>query len=197
MDRLTVEYHRLWWGGTREAYMRIIGGIYEQGLMMKNASIYSVFKVLWRVWHLWHWHFDTKAIGVIFCYGVKVSKCQGVKVIFPWLLLCLYKHTNPLIQVSSIDFPSNLHRLCNGGSLEDHWCVYTVSIDTFKIDILLYYTPYLWIKHKNRQPSPFAPKTLCISMFQGKRWRLTDFNSYSENPTASDVILADFVELRY
>ena len=112
MDRLTVEYHRLWWGGTREAYMRIIGGIYEQGLMMKNASIYSVCKVLWRVWHLWHWHFDTKAIGVIFCYGVKVSKCQGVKVIFPWLLLCLYKHTNPLIQVSSIDFPSNLHRIC-------------------------------------------------------------------------------------
>ena len=139
MDRLTVEYHRLWWGGTTEAYMRIIGGIYEQGLMMKNASIYSVFKVLWRVWHLWHWHFDTKAIGIIFCYGVKVSKCQGVKVIFPWLLLCLYKHTNPLIQVSSIDFPSNLHRLCIefasalqrriiGGTMEHYWIQGWISV---------------------------------------------------------------------
>ena len=151
MDRLTVEYHRLWWGGTTEAYMRIIGGIYEQGLMMKNASIYSVCKVLWRVWHLWHWHFDTKAIGVIFCYGVKVSKCHSVKVIFPWLLLCLYKHTNPLIQVSSIDFPSNLHRLCIefasalqrriiGGSLV---CLYCFNRHFFKMHFSTHFLAHI------------------------------------------------------
>ena len=26
-----------------------------------------------------------------------------------------------LFLYSQIDFPSNLHRLCNGGSLEEHW----------------------------------------------------------------------------
>ena len=142
------------------------------------------------------------------CYFfVMVSRCQSV-IVSKWyfhgfyfaytsIQIRSYKYHRSTFHRICIGFASNLHRLCNGGSLEDHWCVYTVSIDTFKIDILLYYTPYLWIKHKNRQPSPFAPKTLCISMFQGKRWRLTDFNSYSENPTASDVILADFVELRY
>ena len=133
MDRLTVEYHRLWWGGTTEAYMRIIGGIYEQGLMMKNASIYNVCKVLWRVWHLWHWHFDTKAIGVIFCYGVKVSKWyfQGFYFAYTSIQIRSYKYHRSTFHRICIGFASNLHRLCNGGSLEDHWCVYTVSIDTF------------------------------------------------------------------
>ena len=144
------------------------------------------------------WHQSNRCYFLLWCQGVKVSRCQSDISMASTLLIQAYKsaHTS-IIDRLSIEFASNLHRLCTGGSLEDHWCVYTVSIDTFKIDILLYYTPYLWIKHKNRQPSPFAPKTLCISMFQGKRWRLTDFNSYSENPTASDVILADFVELRY
>ena len=144
------------------------------------------------------WHQTEKHYFLRWCQGVKVSRCQSDISFAPTMLIQASNSAlTSIIDRLSIEFASNLHRLCNGGSLEDHWCVYTVSIDTFKIDILLYYTPYLWIKHKNRQPSPFAPKTLCISMFQGKRWRLTDFNSYSENPTASDVILADFVELRY
>ena len=162
--------------------MRIIGGIYEQGLMMKNTSIYSVFKVLWRVWHLWHWHFDTKAICVIFCYGVKVSKCHSVKVIFPWLLLCSYKHTNPLIQVSSIDFPSNLHRICIefasalqrriiGGSLE---CLYCFNRHFLKLTycFTIHHIYELSIKIVNLHLLPRKPDVYLCFKAKGEGWRI-------------------------
>ena len=117
------------------------------------------------------WHQSNRCYFLLWCQGVKVSRCQSDISMASTLLIQAYKsaHTS-IIDRLSIEFASNLHRLCNGGSLEDHWCVYTVSIDTFKIDILLYYTPYLWIKHKNRQPSPFALKPRCTKGFG--RWRL-------------------------